>query len=196
MPPAASRLSRCGTAIPAGRAQTLGRFRARRPGSDCRRKCRASCTRTRRTVTAALSSWSIPQCGLACADDIEELIRTCTTGEIAAFLAETIIGSGGFIVPPPGYFERAAAIARKYGGLFICRRSANRLGTHRRQVVRHRALERRARHDHQRQGHGQRRAGGRDDRHARSGRQVSGHHVCNVRRQPGVDGRGAGHACR
>jgi 4-aminobutyrate aminotransferase-like enzyme len=61
-----------------------------------------------------------PSCDLACADDIEELIRTCTTGEIAAFLAETIIGSGGFIVPPPGYFERAVAIARKYGGLFIC----------------------------------------------------------------------------
>jgi 4-aminobutyrate aminotransferase len=60
-----------------------------------------------------------PACDLACADDIEELIRTCTTGEIAAFLAETIIGSGGFIVPPPGYFERAVAIARKYGGLFI-----------------------------------------------------------------------------
>ncbi len=61
-----------------------------------------------------------PQCGLACADDIEELIRTCTTGEIAAFLAETIMGSAGFIVPPPGYFERAVGIARKYGGLFIC----------------------------------------------------------------------------
>jgi 4-aminobutyrate aminotransferase-like enzyme len=60
-----------------------------------------------------------PQCGLACADDIEELIRTCTSGHIAAFLAETIIGAGGFIVPPPGYFERAVAIARKYGGLFI-----------------------------------------------------------------------------
>jgi 4-aminobutyrate aminotransferase len=60
-----------------------------------------------------------PACGLACADDIEELILTCTTGEIAAFMAETILGSGGFIVPPPGYFERAVAIARKYGGLFI-----------------------------------------------------------------------------
>ncbi len=60
-----------------------------------------------------------PDCGLACADDIEELIRTSTTGEIAAFMAETIIGSGGFIVPPPGYFERAVGIARKYGGLFI-----------------------------------------------------------------------------
>jgi 4-aminobutyrate aminotransferase len=60
-----------------------------------------------------------PACGLKCADDIDELIRTTTTGEIAAFLAETILGSGGFVVPPPGYFERAVGIARKYGGLFI-----------------------------------------------------------------------------
>ena len=58
-------------------------------------------------------------CGLECASDIEELIQTETGGEIAAFMAETIIGSGGFIVPPPGYFEKATAIARKYGGLFI-----------------------------------------------------------------------------
>ncbi len=58
-------------------------------------------------------------CSLECANDIEELIQTSTTGEIAAFMAETVIGSGGFIVPPPGYFERAAAIARQYGGLFI-----------------------------------------------------------------------------
>jgi 4-aminobutyrate aminotransferase-like enzyme len=61
-----------------------------------------------------------PTCGIKCAEDIEELIQTETTGEIAAFMAETIIGSGGFIVPPPGYFEKAVAISRKYGGLFIC----------------------------------------------------------------------------
>jgi 4-aminobutyrate aminotransferase-like enzyme len=60
-----------------------------------------------------------PSCGIKCAEDIEELIQTETSGEIAAFMAETIIGSGGFIVPPAGYFEKAAAIARKYGGLFI-----------------------------------------------------------------------------
>jgi len=60
-----------------------------------------------------------PSCGIKCAEDIEELIQTETSGEIAAFMSETIIGSGGFIVPPPGYFEKAAAIARKYGGLFI-----------------------------------------------------------------------------
>src|SRR4030081_2013166 len=60
-----------------------------------------------------------PECGLACADDIEELIMTTTTGEIAAFMAEPILGVGGFIVPPPGYFEAAVAVARKHGGLFI-----------------------------------------------------------------------------
>jgi 4-aminobutyrate aminotransferase-like enzyme len=60
-----------------------------------------------------------PECGLACANDIEELISTATTGEIAAFMAEPILGVGGFIVPPPGYFERAVEITRKHGGLFI-----------------------------------------------------------------------------
>jgi 4-aminobutyrate aminotransferase-like enzyme len=44
---------------------------------------------------------------------------TSTTGEIAAFMAEPILGVGGFIVPPPGYFERAAEITRQHGGLFI-----------------------------------------------------------------------------
>lgn len=60
-----------------------------------------------------------PECGLACAEELEEVIATCTTGEIAAFMAEPILGVGGFIVPPPGYFERAVEIARSHGGLFI-----------------------------------------------------------------------------
>src|SRR5437870_5214933 len=60
-----------------------------------------------------------PESGLACANDIEELIMTTTTGEIAAFMAEPILGVGGFIVPPAGYFERAVEITRKHGGLFI-----------------------------------------------------------------------------
>ncbi len=61
-----------------------------------------------------------PSCGVACAKDIEELIRTTTTGHVAAFLAEPIQGVGGFITPPPEYFEIAVAIVRKYGGVFIC----------------------------------------------------------------------------
>ncbi|MGC8877772.1 MAG: aspartate aminotransferase family protein [Anaerolineae bacterium] len=63
---------------------------------------------------------SYPQCGVACAEDVEQVIRTVTTGRIAAFLAEPIQGVGGFITPPPEYFGIVVDIVRKYGGLFIC----------------------------------------------------------------------------
>jgi alanine-glyoxylate transaminase / (R)-3-amino-2-methylpropionate-pyruvate transaminase len=59
-------------------------------------------------------------CGLKCAQDIEDLIQTTTTGQIAGFLAEPIQGVGGFVVAPDGYFKVATDIVRKYGGLFIC----------------------------------------------------------------------------
>jgi 4-aminobutyrate aminotransferase-like enzyme len=58
-------------------------------------------------------------CGAACADDVKDVIETTTTGEIAAFMAEPILGVGGFLVPPAGYFERVEEITRKHGGLFI-----------------------------------------------------------------------------
>jgi alanine-glyoxylate transaminase/(R)-3-amino-2-methylpropionate-pyruvate transaminase len=61
-----------------------------------------------------------PSCGIACATDIEDIIRTTTTGRVSAFIAEPIQGVGGFITPPPEYFEAAVAIVRKYGGVFIC----------------------------------------------------------------------------
>ncbi len=60
-----------------------------------------------------------PSCGVACAQDIKDVIQTSTTGEIAAFMAEPILGVGGFVVPPPEYFEIAYAIAREHGGLCI-----------------------------------------------------------------------------
>ena len=61
-----------------------------------------------------------PSCEIKCAQDIEELILTTTTGQIAGFLAEPIQGVGGFITPPKEYFEVAVNIIRKYGGIFIC----------------------------------------------------------------------------
>jgi 4-aminobutyrate aminotransferase len=63
-------------------------------------------------------------CDASCLDafarDFEEAILTTTSGKPAAFFAETIQGVGGYIVPPPGYFQRMAEIIRRYGGLFIC----------------------------------------------------------------------------
>lgn len=60
-----------------------------------------------------------PSCGVACADDLEDIINTTTTGSIAAFMAETILGVGGFIIPPKEYFPKVAEIARRHGGVFI-----------------------------------------------------------------------------
>jgi len=60
-----------------------------------------------------------PDCGVACANDVENLIQTGTSGSIAAFVAEPIQGVGGFITPPPEYFKIVFKIVKKYGGLFI-----------------------------------------------------------------------------
>ncbi len=60
-----------------------------------------------------------PSCGVRCAEDVEDVIRTSTSGHIAAFLAEPIQGVGGFITPPKEYFKIVFNIVKKYGGLFI-----------------------------------------------------------------------------
>jgi alanine-glyoxylate transaminase/(R)-3-amino-2-methylpropionate-pyruvate transaminase len=59
-------------------------------------------------------------CGVACAEDVEEVIKTTTSGRIAAFLAEPIQGVGGFVTPPKEYFKIVVDIIHNYGGLFIC----------------------------------------------------------------------------
>ncbi len=60
-----------------------------------------------------------PSCELKCAHDVEEVIRTTTSGRIAGMIAEPIQGVGGFITPPKEYFGIVAGIVRKYGGVFI-----------------------------------------------------------------------------
>ena len=60
-----------------------------------------------------------PSCEVACAKDVEEVIQTATSGRVAGILAEVILGSGGFIVPPKEYFQIVASIVRKAGGVFI-----------------------------------------------------------------------------
>jgi 4-aminobutyrate aminotransferase-like enzyme len=60
-----------------------------------------------------------PDCEVACANDVENLIQMGTSGSIAAFIAEPIQGVGGFITPPKEYFKIVFKIVKKYGGLFI-----------------------------------------------------------------------------
>lgn len=60
-----------------------------------------------------------PSCEVRCANDVENLIQTGTSGSIAAFIAEPIQGVGGFITPPPEYFKIVFKVVKKYGGLYI-----------------------------------------------------------------------------
>jgi 4-aminobutyrate aminotransferase-like enzyme len=60
-----------------------------------------------------------PSCDVRCARDVEELIQTTTTGQIAGAMVEPILGVGGFITPPEGWMKTFVDIVRKYGGIFI-----------------------------------------------------------------------------
>ncbi len=60
-----------------------------------------------------------PSCNLECAVALEEKIEELGADNVAAFIAEPVIGSGGVIVPPPGYYERIREICTRYNILFI-----------------------------------------------------------------------------
>lgn len=60
-----------------------------------------------------------PECDLACANEIETIIKTSTSGKVAALFAEPIQGNGGVITPPLDYFKRVKEILDSYGILLI-----------------------------------------------------------------------------
>jgi adenosylmethionine-8-amino-7-oxononanoate aminotransferase len=51
--------------------------------------------------------------------EIEEVIEFEDPSTIAAFIGEPIIGGGGIIIPPDGYWPRVREICDRYGILFI-----------------------------------------------------------------------------
>ena len=60
-----------------------------------------------------------PECDLACANALEDIIKTSTSGQPAALIAEPIQGNAGIITPPKGYFKRVKEILEKYNALLI-----------------------------------------------------------------------------
>ena len=60
-----------------------------------------------------------PSSGVACAQDVRNVIETTTSGEVAAMIAEPIQGVGGFVTPPPEYFQIVKGILDEFGIPFI-----------------------------------------------------------------------------
>jgi 4-aminobutyrate aminotransferase / (S)-3-amino-2-methylpropionate transaminase / 5-aminovalerate transaminase len=61
-----------------------------------------------------------PSCDLYCARHLEDTFkRVVAQEEVAAVIAEPVMGEGGFIAPPPDYFQVLVELCRKHGILFI-----------------------------------------------------------------------------
>jgi 4-aminobutyrate--pyruvate transaminase len=54
-----------------------------------------------------------------CADELEKMILAEGPETVAAMWAEPIMGAGGVIVPPVGYFPKIQAVLRKYDVLLV-----------------------------------------------------------------------------
>jgi putrescine---pyruvate transaminase len=53
------------------------------------------------------------------ADSLQETIDRIGRSRVAAFFCEPVIGAGGVYAPPPGYLEKARAVCRDVGVLFV-----------------------------------------------------------------------------
>jgi 4-aminobutyrate aminotransferase len=60
------------------------------------------------------------ECARQCAQAIDDAVRFATAGDVAAFIAEPVLGEGGILVPPPNYFSEVKKVLDKHGILFIC----------------------------------------------------------------------------
>ncbi|NUQ29353.1 MAG: aminotransferase class III-fold pyridoxal phosphate-dependent enzyme [Acidobacteriaceae bacterium] len=60
---------------------------------------------------------SYPDCGIACADYLEYMIQN--EGDVAAVLAETVVGTNGVLIPPPGYYQKLRRICDENNVLLI-----------------------------------------------------------------------------
>jgi 4-aminobutyrate aminotransferase len=64
---------------------------------------------------------TFPECDYWCVSFIDEYVlqKYVPPEDTAAILVESIQGEGGYVVPPPEYFQRLKKLADKYGLLFI-----------------------------------------------------------------------------
>jgi len=59
-------------------------------------------------------------CGTACLDAISDAFKTHVAADsVACVLVEPVLGEGGFVVPPPDYFQKLKALCEQNGILFV-----------------------------------------------------------------------------
>lgn len=59
------------------------------------------------------------ECARQCAQVIDDIVKFATSNDVAAFIAEPVMGEGGIIVPPFNYFKEVKKVLDHYGILFI-----------------------------------------------------------------------------
>ncbi len=59
------------------------------------------------------------KCDLLCARRVGEIMRLHLSGDVCAFIAEPVMGEGGIITPPDGYFKKVKEALDEDGVLFI-----------------------------------------------------------------------------
>src|SRR5271154_4006687 len=65
-------------------------------------------------------SMKYPSCDLFCARHLEDTFKRVVASEdVAAVIAEPVLGEGGFVVPPQDFFRVLMEICHKHGVLFI-----------------------------------------------------------------------------
>jgi len=63
--------------------------------------------------------YEYPNCHIQCAKMIEDIINFGSSRDVAAYMAETILGVGGIVTPPKEYFQEVRKVLDKYGILLI-----------------------------------------------------------------------------
>jgi len=69
-----------------------------------------------------------PECDLACARYLEDVLKYSSGNDVAALFVEPILGDVGAIVPPAGYFDTIVSICRKYDVSLIVDETLTGLG--------------------------------------------------------------------
>lgn len=98
--------------------QTL--FATNISGNAFRRKSFANTLSTNNTIVPApycyrcpFSAKGVPDCGFMCTEAIYDYVQYGSSGHVSCIILEPILGNGGNIVPPEGYFQRIKKICEE-----------------------------------------------------------------------------------